>query len=699
MPRLTLKQRAAELAQGLLVRREEEEALLQRFLTGSPPILNLFGLGGIGKTTLLRTCERQCRVAGISFAIIDACDSGLLLPNEAGLFLYSVFSIFESLINQLCPDEATQRRAFKAFIKKSEELKKELRNEKGNVGNAAFTISRETVAQTLGGAAGAVLGGIPGTVVGAAIGAGANQVIDTLRHKLPLGLHNSEDMQKSAGTAQTLAMRFAEGLDLMATSANARAVVLALDHYEYMELADEWIREALVANLGPAARVVIAGKNPLSEQWRDFESVLLRHQVQPFSEAKSRDYLIRHGITESTALADILAQARGIPWFLELLVNTPHENSSNRYLKGPSNISIERRIVHRFLAQFDAQTAQVVFAAAISLEFESDLLAELVGRSVERELQLLLDTPIIVTTAQGTFRVADIVRDVLSRHYSTHHPETVSEWSRKAADYYRRRLASADGPRTQALAWQLVYHTLHADDITRNLISGGEGRDREISIQVPTADDLGAILEIDWHAFPSQPERFSLKQIQAMHEQDENIFHIAKAGRSGDILGYSCVIPLRPAFARAFESNQLDIQDVLADAIYVNVTSNVNVDYILDSFVLRNPDEHYVGALLLRHLVSHLVNPRKLFAIVASDYGRNLVTKLKFRKIGERVSDGTRHEMFACCLYQPNNASHLPSFFPRGDVNFQEACSGCQFSWCANWKLYSGGPKGRKQRK
>jgi hypothetical protein len=103
-------------------------------------------------------------------------------------------------------------------------------------------------------------------------------------------------------------------------SSFGETVVIALDTYEVFYLLDTWIRQVFVPALPTNARMVIAGRNPPSSEWRTapgWRGLFRSLPLGPFSEKEALAYLAMSGIPPEASIR-INRLARGQPLALSM---------------------------------------------------------------------------------------------------------------------------------------------------------------------------------------------------------------------------------------------------------------------------------------------------------------------------------------------------------------------------------------------
>jgi hypothetical protein len=669
---------------------EEFRTLLKR---EDVSILNIYGVGGVGKSTLLGEYISICQQQSVPVGLIDGKDHSLIIAIVEGQRVYSAIQMLDAFVQQFCFDSRNNG-FFKAFRGEVRELNRLIakleRASDAGEGSDGTLIStgKEFMAQAAGGIVGAVVGNIPGAIVGAAIGTISEQIIekvgrtvDTLkRYKL-----SKEDIDRCLRAEHRITSAFVQAVNRMA-NAGARKIILMFDTYEEMGSIDAWLRNSLLPLLHTKVAVVIAGRDPLSDKWNDWIEVLHKHELHPFAPADAELYLAKRGVTKPEVVRTILTLTNGLPWALTLV--TEINNGDEIVLKNLSTTpSFGRQVVERFFSQVkDDDLRDVIEACSLPLTFDADLLAAMLGTDVHSQMRRLQQFSFVEEGSEGRFCLNDTFREFVFDRLRQERPSTMLDWNQRALKYYQDLLQAAPRKDFPILVWNYLHHTYFGDEEAHDLLVGPKIRKGLVEIRTATPTDLQGILQVDWAAFPFPEDRFQIEQITDLYRINSDIFTIAREIETGEILGYSCVVPMKREFALQFEAGTLDIQDVLAPTVLPRHEDPPLIDYMLDSLVLRNHDDLYIGALLIRYLGRQLTKARKLYSIVSSDYGRKLMSKLKFRQVGSLVlSNNVVHDFYASCLYDSKNPSPVVRVLPKEPIPMQAVCDGCLYTWCYEW--------------
>jgi hypothetical protein len=669
-------------------------------------ILNIYGVGGVGKSTLLEKYATMCQEQQALCGLVDGKESSLIVALIEEQRVYSAVKILESFVQQINLENRYQS-VFKEFKDEAHELYKLRAKLEGieaeKETSSLLSPTKEFLAQAAGSVVGAVFANVPGAIIGAAIGTIGEQASERIgrtvqnlrRYKL-----SHDEIDRCLQAESKITTLFVRAMNRIALISSQK-LILMFDTYEEMGSADAWVRNLLLPELNSNIGIVIAGRDPLCDKWNDWIDGIRKWELQPLLETEAVSYLQRRGITERTTIDVMLSLTNRLPWALTLVTELHGEDTPS--LKRLSAIpSLGRRVVERFFSQVkDDNLRDVIEACSLTLTFDADLLAAMLGRDVHQEVRQLQHFSFIEVSSENRLSLSDLFREFVCAKVRQERPSTVLQWNQRATKYYEELFKVAPASDIPILAWNYLHHQYFGDEEARNLIVGAKIRKGIVEIHRAREGDLQGVLQVDWAAFASAEDRFQLEQIIDLYRINSDIFTVAVDVETNEVVGYSCIVPMRRAFAAQFEAGTLDIQDVLAPTVLplADTENPLLIDYMLDSLVLRNPTEFYIGALLIRHLGRQLSKARKLYSIVSSDYGHKLMRKLHFRHTGKRVFDnGVTHDFYASCLYDSTNPSPIVNVLPKEPIRMADVCRDCLYEWCPEWSRHIDRrrPKGRK---
>jgi len=656
-------------------------------------ILNIYGVGGVGKSTLLEKYATICQEQQVLCGLVDGKESSLIVALIEEQRVYSAVKILESFVQQV-NREHTYQSFFKEFHDEVHELNKlkakleslEVEQEHSSL----LSTTKEFLAQAAGSIVGAVFANVPGAIIGAAIGTVGEQASERIgrtvqnlrRYKL-----SRDEIDRCLKAERTITSLFVKAMNRVAHRSRHK-LILMFDTYEEMGSADAWVRHLLLPELSANIGIVIAGRDPLSDTWNDWTDGMQKWRLQPLQTAEAVLYLQKRGISEQTTIDVLLSLTNCLPWALCLASEIHGEQTpSFKHLSALS--SPGRRVVERFFSQVkDESLRDVIEACSLMVTFDADVLAAMLDRDVHHEVRQLQRFSFIEVSSENRLSLSDLFRRFVLDKVWQERPATVLHWNQRATTYYEEHLKVAPASDLPLLAWNYLHHQYFGDEEARNLIVGTKIRKGIVEIRTAREADLQGILNVDWAAFASTEDRFQIEQIIDLYRINADIFTVAVDVETNEVVGYSCIVPMRREFARQFEEGTLDIQDVLAPTVLpsASVEQTPLIDYMLDSLVLRDPAELYIGALLIRYLGRQLTRARKLYSVVSSAYGHRLMRKLQFRHVGKRSFDnGVTHDFYASCLYNSMNPSPIANVLPKEPIGMPEVCCDCLYRWCPEW--------------
>jgi len=132
-------------------------------------------------------------------------------------------------------------------------------------------------------------------------------------------LANREAMRRSLWDGNSELINLFCGALAQISALSNQSLILFIDTYEQIEALDDWFCRYLLPQLRPFARVVIVGRNPLTQinfAWKELGDQLLQVRLSEFSETECESYLRHFGITDAVRLREIYRCTGGYPWLL-----------------------------------------------------------------------------------------------------------------------------------------------------------------------------------------------------------------------------------------------------------------------------------------------------------------------------------------------------------------------------------------------
>jgi tetratricopeptide (TPR) repeat protein len=418
--------------------REAELDLFRQLLETSHAehaILHLYGVGGMGKSSLLRQFRRLAEERDCPTALVDL------------QVHFGVIDLLRAVRLQI--GARAPRDCFAEFDKALElynDVRSKLQEAAGSLTSGVISGLREGVPLGLGALAVDALG--------------EEQVKAWLYRHLPRA--NAELYLRSDGI---LTERLVSGLNRLAEDGPHRLVLL-LDTYEQASQAqDDWLRDILLeSELSDRMLIVSAGRDPLGGRWHEWRSVALERELHPFTEEEARAYLERRGVADPEQRETVLALTGCLPWALALATDAPLAG-----VAGLNPHQIGEKLVERFLSQLDEEPdlRELVEVCAVLRTFDHDVVrAVWGGREVEQTMRRLRRYSFVLVRPDGRWSLHQVVRQFLDQSLRGRSSERWSELNRRAAAFY-----SAQAPRWPRyspewtwLTLENLFHRLRLDE-------------------------------------------------------------------------------------------------------------------------------------------------------------------------------------------------------------------------------------------
>ncbi|WP_405660258.1 tetratricopeptide repeat protein [Streptomyces sp. RK9] len=371
-------------------------------------LFHVRGVGGVGKSTLLRQWQEAARRAGAVTAVVDEND------------VHGVPQALAELARHL----AEQAGPLKEFDKAAEQYRKEqeaaaaesLLLAEGTVGAAAdaSTSSRVVTQAALGAAA--LIPGVGAAAAMADSGATA-QALDRLR----AGVRDRGRRGRGAD-ASGLARAFVGELDRL--SGKYPWVVLFFDTWEQTgRFLDGWLLDLLQDAFGPLPTnviVVLAGRDELAERpWAPLRSHVTDVPLEVFTETETRALLAARGVTEPDVVDAVLHLSLGLPLLVELLALARPQSAADV----SADADVVDAAVERFVQWIhDPAERDAVLACALAPRLNEDVFTAAVPQEARGLWGWLCGQPFV--SGHGDFKQFHaVVRASMVRQQRVHSPQ------------------------------------------------------------------------------------------------------------------------------------------------------------------------------------------------------------------------------------------------------------------------------------
>jgi len=438
-------------------------------------VFNVFGQGGMGKTTLLRRFKDSAEAGGAATAWTDDSQADVI-----------------GSLNALALDLAAyDTKALQDFL-----------DEYGKYRDRRHELEADPDAPAALGA-----------VVGAAIGRGgvrlgrhipaAGAVFDFIGEDsaadqlgevgafISRRLKNRADVELIQDPLGRLVPLFLDGIRSLSKD---RPLALFFDTYESTgQFLDKWLLNLLTGTYGslPAAiTLVIAGRNELDRNsWSHFESAIIRLELEPLTKIETTDLLGKKGVTDERAVDAIARLSHGLPLLVATLsVGTPIDPV---VIEEGTDTAVER-----FLKWIDQpERRNLVLTCALPRLLNVDIMAAIQTGDSAANLDWLKQLPFV---QQGSFgwTYHSVVREQLLKQFHRDSPQAWSTHHEHLYEYWAKlRDSLTDAP-------QGTYANRRRCDLEAlyHLVASGSPR--------ATTASLGAILTA-WSGSPSRARPYA----------------------------------------------------------------------------------------------------------------------------------------------------------------------------------------------
>ena len=404
-------------------------------------ILHIYGVGGIGKSSLLRQFRRIAQEFGYPVAVVDM------------QVHFSVDEILRSIREQVAQSSDRAFADFDRALDMFNDVKSKLQGAVGSLASGVVSGLREGVPLGLGALAVDTIG--------------EEQMKAWLYRHLPranadLYLHGE----------RILTEKLILGLNQL-TEANGSKLIIIFDTYEQSSQAqDDWLRDTMLdSNLSSNVLVVIAGRDPLPGRWHEWRNILLSRQLQRFTEEEACEYLHKRGITDPVLIEALQGFTERLPWALAMATDTPSVSNMTAADFGSASHRhvIGDKLVERFVSQVqdDPEMRELVDVCAVVRTFDHDVVRAVWEReAVGEPMRRLSRYSFVHVRADGRWSLSQVVREFLDQGLRRRSLKRWTELNRRAATFYQEQASTR--PRYSGewnwLTLENLYHQLRLDE-------------------------------------------------------------------------------------------------------------------------------------------------------------------------------------------------------------------------------------------
>jgi hypothetical protein len=476
---------------------ERELQIFEQLVTATTlnkRLLVIHGLGGVGKSTLLKMYAFSCHKHHIPVALVASEEApspvDVLADWEADLNHDGVMlPIFHKTLTHYRSIQAKVEEE----IKKGQQAKSQIAGTFGKTAaKAAITIAASAIP-------------IPfiGPLVGTVGGESAEAFIDWLRSFL-----SKPDMELYLDPAKRLDSDF---LSDVARVAARQRIVLMTDTYEQMTALDDWMRE-LARRLPKNVLLVIAGRTvpAWDRAWQDWmgkaEVVELKEMTPDDLRRLVQRYYsyIRGGDPDPKQVEAIVQFARGLPMVATTVVQLWVKYGLEDFQTVRPQVVAD--LVDRLLEGVPQEMRPAFEAAAVLRYFNVEALDALLDNSNAEGLYAELRRWPFIRSRREGLAVHDTMREMINEALHMRTPERFRTLHERAAVYYEAQMGKTTGDERERYASEQLYHRVRADE------SSGVQLFQELAEELTRyrmADRLRALLN-DVNNYPLERENSQL---------------------------------------------------------------------------------------------------------------------------------------------------------------------------------------------
>ncbi|WP_367826450.1 tetratricopeptide repeat protein [Streptomyces sp. LMG1-1-1.1] len=420
--------------------RRSQLALFTENLTKDPQseedpaefLFHVRGVGGVGKSTLLRQWQEAARRADAVTAVVDEND------------VHGVQQALAELARQL----AEQAGPCKEFDKAVEQFRRDQAAQADPMpAEGEASVASRVVTQAALGAVSLVPGA--GAVTAMVNPDAAAQGLDRLR-----STSQARARRRGArGEEADLSRAFVAELER--SCRRHRWVVLFFDTWEQTaQYLDGWLLSMLEEEFGAVPAnviVVLAGRDELAErEWASLRAQVVDVPLEVLTEAETRSLLTARGVTDPGVMEAALRLSMGLPLLAELLALAHPHTAEDVDADGDlADVAVERFV--QWIT--DPEQREAVRACALPLQLNEDVFAAAAGPGREGLWQWLCGQPFV--SGRGGFKhYHAVVRAGMVRQERTRSPQGWASKHLQLADTHAVWRATVEERIPEAKRWK-----------------------------------------------------------------------------------------------------------------------------------------------------------------------------------------------------------------------------------------------------
>ncbi|WP_204105525.1 MULTISPECIES: tetratricopeptide repeat protein [Spirulina sp. CCY15215] len=454
------RMRSRPLPDRYYIQRKEAKKLLDRFDRAiaqpdeqNPLLFNIFGIGGVGKTTLLGRLQKA-HVGKVDF--LEVCFAKTAHVETPLKLMRHLHAQAIALGGNKVEDSFAQKEKqfeealyqLTCYSLDGEKNDREDENKIRNWFETTIWLSPINLTATPRKPKSFEFG-----ESGFSIGEDMESVQEWIQQRVrnhPTTKDNGELQALMLQPVPKLTQAFAESL-IQIIDWRKRSLVLVLDTYEKVQpYLNQWLWQYLVEDTPLASsrvRLMVVGRRSLQvdEGWRKFnQDRKLLHEVSlhKFSKEETKEYLEKIGIKKGSEIAKIYKITQGLPYYLDWIRKQHEEGEELDFSKG------NQAIADLLLQGTNSQQRKILQVVACCRWFDLSMIQYLLNNE---SLSLKYDTDEIesifkwltrsdfVEFRKGFYRLDDVARDVFRQSYFQDNRNQFWKTNALLAGYFKKQ--------------------------------------------------------------------------------------------------------------------------------------------------------------------------------------------------------------------------------------------------------------------
>lgn len=423
-------------------------------------IFSIYGVGGVGKSSLLKMFRLNCKSDGIPVALVSGEDA----KSPVEILLGWADDLKDDGIKM--PSFWKTMDHYRSTLAKVGEKSK--KQPIADIASKAASKTAETASGALIGAAVGSIFPVIGTAIGSAVGGiiggmGADALIDALRGQ---GFAK-EDIDLILDPSKKLTTDFMSDLN---GKSKGRVIVLMLDTFEQLDALDNWMCN-FAQSISENILLVIAGREALNwdKQWNGWLAQTEIFSLEPMNTDNVRVLVNRYystmvgGEPDLKQVDAIVKFARGLPVVVTSAVRL--------WVKYKQDFDFETAksevigdLIQRLREGIPLSMFPLLQAAAAVRWFNKPILRIVSGsQNIDADYEELRRFPFVKSSKQG-LRLHDSVREILDESFFSDDVEQYIVQHKRAAKYFDEKINAAEDEDMDSVFLEYLYHQICSDE-------------------------------------------------------------------------------------------------------------------------------------------------------------------------------------------------------------------------------------------